>query len=101
MSAEGTVHSIPKTTLGIEYTVPARSRYAGPALRNLGLSAVIHAAAITALMNVSLTSTPPELRVEDVHATELRLNGKLYYVSKIDGSNSAGSKSAAAAPELT
>jgi len=71
--------------------------YTGPSLRNLGLSALIHAAAITALMNASFISTPPEVRVEDVRATELRLNGKLYYVSKIDGSNSAGSKSAAAA----
>ncbi|HSR07874.1 MAG TPA: hypothetical protein VLM42_12040 [Bryobacteraceae bacterium] len=54
--------------------------YSGPSARNLGLSALLHAAAITALMNVSLTSTPPEIRVDDVRATELRLNGKLYYV---------------------
>ena len=71
--------------------------YTGPSLRNLGLSAVLHGAAIAALMNVSFISTTPEVRVEDVHATELRLNGKLYYVSQIDGANSAGSKSAAAA----
>jgi len=71
--------------------------YSGPSARNLGLSALLHAAAITALMNVSLTSTPPEVRVDDVRATELRLNGKLYYVSQIDGSKSSGSRSAAAA----
>src|SRR5487761_1901156 len=47
-------------------------------------------------MNLSLSSTPPEVRVEDVRATELRLNGKLYYVSQLDGSKSAGSSSAAA-----
>ena len=71
--------------------------YSGPSARNLGLSALLHAAAIAALMNVSFISTTPEVRVEDVRATELRLNGKLYYVSQIDGSKSAGSQSAAAA----
>ncbi len=71
--------------------------YTGPSLRNLGLSALLHGAAIAALMNLSLTSTPPEVRVDDVRATELRLNGKLYYVSQIDGSKSSGSTSAAAA----
>jgi hypothetical protein len=71
--------------------------YTGPSPRNLGLSVLLHGAAIAGLMNVSLpASAPPEARTADARSTEIRLNGKLYYVARIEGQNSAASSSAAA-----
>ena len=69
--------------------------YTGPSPRNLGLSVLLHGAAITGLMNVPVpVSEPPDPRLE-ARSTEFRLNGKLYYVAQIEGSNSSASKSAA------
>jgi len=56
---------------------------------------LLHGAVIAALVTVSLPDSPPELKVVDARPTELRLNGKLYYVAQIEGSNSAGSRSKA------
>jgi hypothetical protein len=68
--------------------------YTGPSPRNLGLSVLLHGAAVFGLMNVRVpVSEPPDVRLE-ARATEFRLNGKLYYVAQIEGSNSAASKSA-------
>jgi len=71
------------------------SLYNGPSPRNLALSVLLHATAIAALVTVSLPDSPPELKVVGARPTELRLNGKLYYVAQIEGSNSAGSRSKA------
>ena len=72
--------------------------YTGPSPRNLALSVLLHGGAVAALFNVSLPATPPpEAPVEHARPTEIRLNGKLYYVAQLEGSQSSASSSSAAA----
>jgi hypothetical protein len=66
--------------------------YTGPSPRSLGLSVLLHGAAIAALMTVSLPApTPPEPKPDAASPTEIRIAGKLYYVSEISGSQSGAS----------
>lgn len=64
--------------------------YTGPSARSLGLSLIIHTGAVFALFNVPLPAPAPPLVATDASKpTEIRIAGKLYYVSQIQGSQAA------------
>ncbi|HEV2198383.1 MAG TPA: hypothetical protein VGR73_01075 [Bryobacteraceae bacterium] len=55
-----------------------------PSTRNLFYSLCVHAAVVTAMFTITLPATGPASKpVERLSPTELRLDGHLYYVSKI------------------
>jgi hypothetical protein len=69
--------------------------YTGPSPRNLGLSILLHGTAIAALLYATLPTPPSEVSLDGAQPTEIRIRGKLYYVSQIEGSNSTGTRSEA------
>lgn len=69
--------------------------YSGPSLRSLGLSLVLHAAAVAALMNVPVpVAAPPLVTADASRPTEIRIAGRLYYVSQIQGSQTTSQTNA-------
>ncbi len=67
--------------------------YSGPSPRNLVLSVVLHGAVVVALFSVSNPAAEPEAPLARSRSTEIRINGKLYYVAELDGSHSGSSGS--------
>lgn len=64
--------------------------YTGPSPRSLGLSLIIHTAAAAALFTVPVpVPAPPLVATDAAKPTEIRIAGKLYYVSQIQGSQAA------------
>jgi hypothetical protein len=61
--------------------------YTGPSLRSLGSSLVLHVAVVAVLFNVPVpVAAPPLVTADASRPTEIRIAGRLYYVSQIQGS---------------
>ena len=68
--------------------------YTGPSARSLGLSLILHVGTVAALFSITVpVPAPPEVAADPSKPTEIRIAGKLYYVSQIQGSQTSSEPS--------